>query len=84
MVAVGKVVEEPPPYSFCSTGIILMLSSVNPVFNDTSDRPFLPDFVVYMITPLAALDPYKAAAGPPFRTETDSMSSGLISAEASP
>src|SRR5690606_37400025 len=42
------------------------------------------DFVVIKITPLAARDPYKAAAGPPFRTEMLSMSSGLMLVRPSP
>ena len=39
-------------------------------------EPFL---VVISITPLPALDPYKAAAFGPLRTEIDSTSFGLIS-----
>jgi len=59
---------------------------VIPVLNDISDfpLPLFPDFVVYKIAPLPALLPKSAAAGPPFKTLIDSISSGLISADASP
>src|SRR5690606_13155880 len=38
-----------------------------------------PDLVVIKITPLPALDPYKAAAEAPFNTDMLAISSGLIS-----
>src|SRR5690554_2449592 len=38
-----------------------------------------PDLVVIRITPLAALDPYSAEAAPPFNTDIEAISSGLIS-----
>src|SRR6186997_1293063 len=41
--------------------------------------PAFPFFVVIMMTPLAALDPYNAVPEAPLRTVTDSMSSGLMS-----
>ena len=40
---------------------------------------FVPFFVVIKITPFPALDPYNAAALGPFKTDIDSISSGLIS-----
>ncbi|MNN02394.1 hypothetical protein D3C81_1150530 [compost metagenome] len=39
--------------------------------------PFLPLFVVMMITPLAARDPYKEDAAASFSTEMDSISLGF-------
>ena len=41
--------------------------------------PLVPFLVVINITPLAALEPYNAAAFGPFNTEIDSISAGLIS-----
>ena len=46
----------------------------------TRDTPALPRLVVMMTTPLAALEPYSAAAEAPFRISTLSMSFGLRSA----
>src|SRR5690606_38061931 len=37
------------------------------------------DLVVIRITPLAALEPYKAEAAPPFNTDMEAMSSGFMS-----
>ena len=42
--------------------------------------PSLPFFVVMTMAPLAASEPYKAAAAAPVKTDIDSMSSGLMSA----
>ena len=43
-------------------------------------RPSFPFLVVITMAPLAASEPYKAAAAAPVRTDIDSISSGLISA----
>ena len=47
----------PPPYNFCTSGIILMDSKLTPELITISDFPFLPVFVVIMIAPLLALEP---------------------------
>ena len=47
--------------------------------HSTANFPVRADFVVIMITPCAAADPYNAAAAAPLNTETLSTSSGLIS-----
>ena len=54
-----------------SNVVLLLISTPSPFWA----RPFL---VVIRITPLDARTPYRAAAGPPFRTLMDSMSSGLM------
>jgi hypothetical protein len=47
-------------------------------------REFFPDLVVITMAPLAAREPYSAAAFGPLRTVIDSMSLGLTSAAALP
>ncbi|MNY01991.1 hypothetical protein D3C86_1345450 [compost metagenome] len=57
-----------------------MFSRSTPVFRVMSNFSFrLPFFVVTRITPLAALDPYIAAAEGPLSTEMFSISSGFRS-----
>ena len=48
----------------------------------TFTLPCFPCFVVIRTTPLAAREPYKAAAAASFNTSTDKISAGLISANA--
>src|SRR5690606_136517 len=75
----------PEPYWYCQSSILMGDSTVKvELYSTPMPCCALPDFVVIKITPLAARDPYKAAAVPPFRTEMLSMSSGLMLVRPSP
>src|SRR5690606_11286909 len=56
-----------------------VLAVLKPTVEETSIWvfPVFPDFVVMMITPLAALEPYRPVAAASLRTVTDSISFGL-------
>ena len=51
-----------------------------PLVTVTESCPACPFLVVTTMAPLAASEPYSAAAAAPVSTEIDSMSSGLMSA----
>ena len=50
------------------------------VLTEMLSFPSLPFLVVMITAPLAASEPYKAAAAAPVNTDIDSISSGLMSA----
>ena len=58
-------------------GLALLLTPTSPLY-ETAVLPCFPFLVVMMITPFAALEPYREAAAASFNTVMDSISSGLM------
>ena len=69
---VGATPPVPCPYWYCQSVRLITFSVVKLLLiSMPSPLRFDPFFVVTKITPLEALAPYRAAALPPFNTETD-------------